>query len=628
MSKINLAFARKASTTATAFFLLSSLSLITYLVYNQKKLANVLDKQSSEMRSLSVVSQISTALNQSLITIETQKNGSTPNIESSLLDAKKACNIALEDKELSTSTIKNVCNQVSSIENITILMQKENQDDRQAREERIFAIMKLIKHANIDIKGYAETALKSGNDANAIIYLRNKESILFIALLFSLFSLFILYRKNKKIIEIDRKAKEFEDELNLLKTTDPITHLPNRLAMFIRDDTRHVALFDIQFFSNICRTYEKNISDEILLDFFVRMSNLAMQNHMEAYRYDIDICAIACDSKLMNEKKFIKNILTIHKSMHFYIFDSMLQRIGRVPLRICTGVATFQAEGHAASYSSETALQIAKKNGSGIFVYDSHHHEDTIGPGSYRRIANQALTFYDAYAKDHVQVALQPIADATTLEIIKHEALARIIDMDTGAIIEPGRFIPGVYRLGINNLLTTAMFDKVWEIAKKADVSFNMSITDIECPETCSRIFGLLARDIERAKNITIEIVENEDESKSSKIHHFITLAKQLGCKISIDDFGSGYSNFRRLVSEWRVDYIKIDGSIVSRIETDKNALGIISGIVSIARDSGIKTVAEFVSSESIYNIVKDCGVDYIQGHYVGMAQIWSCDDK
>ena len=89
-----------------------------------------------------------------------------------------------------------------------------------------------------------------------------------------------------------------------------------------------------------------------------------------------------------------------------------------------------------------------------------------------------------------------------------------------------------------------------------------------------------------------------------------------MGCKIAIDDFGSGYSNFEYLI-KLNADYIKIDGSLIKDILINKSNEEIVVTIVDFARRQGFKTIAEFVSSKEIFDKVKELGLDYAQGYYI-----------
>ena len=88
-----------------------------------------------------------------------------------------------------------------------------------------------------------------------------------------------------------------------------------------------------------------------------------------------------------------------------------------------------------------------------------------------------------------------------------------------------------------------------------------------------------------------------------------------MGCKIAIDDFGSGYSNFAYLV-KLKPDYIKIDGSLVKNIDIDKNSLLIVKTINDFTHSLGFKTVAEYVHSKEVFDILKEIGIDEYQGFH------------
>jgi EAL domain-containing protein (putative c-di-GMP-specific phosphodiesterase class I) len=103
-------------------------------------------------------------------------------------------------------------------------------------------------------------------------------------------------------------------------------------------------------------------------------------------------------------------------------------------------------------------------------------------------------------------------------------------------------------------------------------------------------------------------------------VKEFIAEAKRIGVEIAIDDFGSGYSNFEHLI-HLDVNYLKIDGSLIQNLDTDENAQLIVKTIVQFAQALHIKTIAEYVSSEEIFNHVKELGIDYSQGYFIGKPE-------
>jgi len=101
---------------------------------------------------------------------------------------------------------------------------------------------------------------------------------------------------------------------------------------------------------------------------------------------------------------------------------------------------------------------------------------------------------------------------------------------------------------------------------------------------------------------------------------HFIHEVKRQGCLFARDDFGSSLSSFAYLKS-LPVDFLKIDGSFVKDIEIDPIDLAMMQAINAIGHVMGLRTIAEYVSSEPIRQRLIELGVDYAQGYHVGMPQ-------
>ncbi len=126
-----------------------------------------------------------------------------------------------------------------------------------------------------------------------------------------------------------------------------------------------------------------------------------------------------------------------------------------------------------------------------------------------------------------------------------------------------------------------------------------------------------MLQNIDCANRIVFELLEDEKVKDFKVVKDFISLVKTFGCKIAIDDFGVGYSNFERLL-DYQPDILKIDGSLVKDIEINSFSLSVVKTIIAFAKEQNIQTIAEYVESESIYNILNDIGVDYSQGYYFG----------
>jgi EAL domain-containing protein (putative c-di-GMP-specific phosphodiesterase class I) len=121
----------------------------------------------------------------------------------------------------------------------------------------------------------------------------------------------------------------------------------------------------------------------------------------------------------------------------------------------------------------------------------------------------------------------------------------------------------------------------------------------------------------EDRNRLVFEILESENLSDYDFLEEFVLKYKKLGCKIAIDDFGSGYSNFIRII-RLKPDYLKIDGSLIKNIDKDNNSYEIVKSIIAFSKTLKIKTIAEYVHSEEIFNLLLELDVDEFQGYYFG----------
>lgn len=195
-----------------------------------------------------------------------------------------------------------------------------------------------------------------------------------------------------------------------------------------------------------------------------------------------------------------------------------------------------------------------------------------------------------------------------------------MLDED-GSIVPPGAFIPAAERYDLMNSIDKWVVKNAlsWMGSNnQADMlSINLSGASINNQE----FLDTIKRQIEYYKVnpnlVCFEVTETAAINDMVKAKHFIDELKQLGCKFSLDDFGSGLSSFGYLKT-LPVDYLKIDGMFVRDIVHDKFDQAMVESINSIGQLMGLKTIAEFVENEEIIKKLKQIGVDYVQGYHIG----------
>ena len=224
----------------------------------------------------------------------------------------------------------------------------------------------------------------------------------------------------------------------------------------------------------------------------------------------------------------------------------------------------------------------------------------------------------EALSNYNIVSYFQPIVNNKTKEIEKYESLVRLIDSDKN-IVSPYFFLniakEGRYYQKITSIVLENSFRALFYTHQS--ISLNLSALDIEKPETRKTFITLLKRYKTDAHRIVLELLEDEDIKDKKVIQDFLKEIKGYGVQVAIDDFGSGLSNFSRVL-EYEPDFIKIDGSLIRNINNDTIAQNMVETIVTFAKKQNIETIAEYVEDENIYNTVCELGVDYSQGYYFG----------
>ncbi|MEN8147752.1 MAG: EAL domain-containing protein [Campylobacterota bacterium] len=215
----------------------------------------------------------------------------------------------------------------------------------------------------------------------------------------------------------------------------------------------------------------------------------------------------------------------------------------------------------------------------------------------------------------------QPIIDLQSGKIIKYEALVRQVGSD-GQIIGPNEFLGLAAQTPLYRELTKVMIEQVFAVfaGKPYRFSINLSMRDLLDSELMLMLEEQLKANPESAKRLEIELLESENLFDIQATERFITLLKSYGCRIAIDDFGTGYSNFSYL-AKLSVDTLKIDGSLISKIETDDKYFKTVQTIVHYAKTLGVETVAEFVETKKTAMKLREIGVTYGQGYYFDKPQ-------
>lgn len=417
----------------------------------------------------------------------------------------------------------------------------------------------------------------------------------------------------KKLLDIMSKSLLYHELRDLY--LDQLTKLQNRNAL-IKDtkviEKSTLALINIDKFSILNDLYGEDFGDKILLSFVSSTKETFKSDLYNIYRVGSDNFVILCknwDTDTKEFKAICKDFIKKTNTNGIQIADE------NIDISITIGIAQSNDK-HAFEYA-QRAIPKARKKYLDILEYDKEKFEqkkDIEENIAWIKKLKSGLT------DGKFQPYFQPIINAQTKEIYKYEALIRYID-DDGTEVAPYKFLTIAKKARLFPVIIKVMLSSVLAIIreKKIRVAVNLSFEDIINQDTYQFIFATLDQYKEEAKLLDFEILESEEIEDFEIVKSFIEKIRSYGCQIGVDDFGAGYSNFNMLEA-LNVDFVKIDGSLIKEIDTlSKHAL-IVETISEFCTKLGIKTVAEFVSSEEIYQKTKSLGIQYMQGWHFGKA--------
>jgi diguanylate cyclase (GGDEF)-like protein len=224
---------------------------------------------------------------------------------------------------------------------------------------------------------------------------------------------------------------------------------------------------------------------------------------------------------------------------------------------------------------------------------------------------------------NRIAVAFEPVVATASRAPALYEGLMRIRRTD-GGVIGAGEVIPLAERLGLVRLIDHRMLALVvGELAATPSLkaSLNVSAASTVDPDWWTALTAALGSNASAAGRLTIEIAESAAMQDLDDMRGFVARAKNLGCRIAIDDFGAGYTSFRNL-RKLGVDLIKIDGAFVQNLTRSEDDRVFVRTLIDLARGLGIATAAKWVQDEAAAALLAEWGCDYLQGQLIGLAAL------
>ncbi len=415
--------------------------------------------------------------------------------------------------------------------------------------------------------------------------------------------------------------KESEEELIKAALYDPLTKLPNRALLLERlknavdinkrNHDWHFALLYLDYdgFKGVNDTYGHVVGDLLLKSIAERLLDCVRDQDL--------VCRIGGDEFviLLEDCDCWKDV--VERVQHVSESEFVVNNYS-IFLSASIGVASddvdFLTIEDLVQYS-DVAMYKAKKEKKGSYtVYRKDMH---------LQIRNKWQLEYELHkapGNNELYLVYQPIVEMYDRRIGECESLLRWNHSSKG-FVSPSDFLPLAEDSGFITSITDWVLDELTNMLSKAEYfdtgirfAVNISSKDfIENPDIYSRLERFIKHFPSLSKRLDIEVTETSLMSNFEKCKRQLHGIRELGIRVKLDDFGTGFSSMSYL-HNFPLDSIKIDRSFIMTLPEDKDNLSILRHLINLSHDLGYNVIAEGVETDDQHEILKDLGCDKGQG--------------
>jgi diguanylate cyclase (GGDEF)-like protein/PAS domain S-box-containing protein len=423
--------------------------------------------------------------------------------------------------------------------------------------------------------------------------------------------------------ELNRLLTRYHEDLYHLSVTDPLTGLYNRrhfdiqLEVILNDQLPHgqpvcLLLVDVDGFKFINDTYGHPAGDEVLRTIAGLLRGRARPGNYIA-RLAGNEFALILEGTGLDDATRVANDL--HEDVNS---SRVALPVGQVQLQCSIGVASAPVHGMSAQElvsAADLALYHAKSRGP--------NRVEVLSPDTSKAlmsIFSQGFQLRDALDQGNLMPAFQPICDIASGKPVAYEALARM--RHNGTLITASDFITVAEELGLTREIDLHIIDQALRLAPLGYGLFlNLDPSSFNDPDFSGELGALVGPACRQGRPITIEITERENVSVTEALLADIQYLRGLGCRLALDDFGSGYSTYHFL-NLFRPEYLKIEGTFVRRMLDHESDHKIVEHIHELAISFGAQTIAESVENEATRVALMNMGIRNAQGMHLGSPRL------
>ena len=256
-----------------------------------------------------------------------------------------------------------------------------------------------------------------------------------------------------------------------------------------------------------------------------------------------------------------------------------------------------------------------------VYMTDDNFFEDSFAVSAKQKMKWLNI-LRDALENEKFEMHFQPMMPAKKGETVIFESLLRIRD-ENGKLGSPIYFIEAAENFGLAQSLDIKVLERCFKhhkdlINQGKDCMLSINISGISLGDemVLNALKTLVKKEQPVTDKIIIEVTETAAMRDEQKAKQFVAELHNLGFKFALDDFGSGYSSFYYL-KNLDVDYIKIDGEFIKNIDNSPEDRHFVKALTDLAKGLNVEIIAEFVENQTHVNILKEMGVDYMQGYHI-----------
>jgi len=432
-------------------------------------------------------------------------------------------------------------------------------------------------------------------------------------------------------IVVIRQTSRKNEEIHHQATHDTLTQLVNRkeferrlgyaIETAVQDNSEHCLCFmDLDQFKIINDTCGHEAGDQLLIE-ITQLLTKNIRGHDTLGRLGGDEFGLLLEDCTLDKAVEIAEGMV--QLVRNYVFD-WNNRAFRIGVSIGLVDVTEQSESVVSTMGeADIACYVAKDMGRNrVYVHEVHDEHLKKIHKELSWVAN----IEESLKNNRFILYTQPIVaiDKKPGNRKLYEVLLRLKD-DDGNAISPGEYIPAAERF---SLMRAVDIWVVTECIRKIEMMNNSGLTDIPLmfinlsansivDETfCNEVLQLIKDHNIPDNSICFEITETAAIKNIHQAREFMEQFKEAHCMFALDDFGTGMSSFTYL-KNMPVDYLKIDGSFVNKMDVNTIDEAMVTAIHQIGQVMNIHTIAEHVENEATLTSLKSIGVTYAQGFHL-----------